>query len=887
MGNDTKAWISDTDPTTSREKVYSGGDVEVHANSEANFETVVVGLSAGRYGGAGSVDVLNLRNTTRSFISEMDVDTTGDLSVLAADNVDLIQYSGNVAAGQFGGGLTVQVTINTNVAEARLFNTNTNASGDTLVKATSQADSEALIASGFVGLGGAAGSFGFYISNTETRAVIEEDDVGNVTVNEDPAFASANQSVTVYAKDDVVVNSAAGGAVVGGGGVGGSLMWQDVQNTVDAHIGSGATVTAGDFVLVDADSFKDMSNSAIGLAATLGGGFAGSFIVSSIGSGTAADKTSDVDADTVNDIQAATSAVNLENYDTSTAPSSAIDKTNAATITFDVHGTVDRSVEDVGAYIDEFAEITAGGNISVEASEDVIYDGKAGAVAAGVASAVGGAASFLTIETQTEAFVHDGVVLNAGGDVLVNAWADESADVDALAAAAPAAWSIGVQVMDVDIESSQRALLGTGTASNLIVDDHLQVESADNIVVNAKHTREVDAYGLTATGGAAIAAGFSGANIDLDGNVVASIGDQAVLGQVDNDGNVTVEVGSVEVKAESYVTNTEATVPAIGAGVGAALTGALADIAITPNVDALVGDDVNIYSSDEISVEATTDHNARTLANGTAVAVGASVGISHATAKLSPAIEAQVGSGALLVADSISVNAYQNVLGSDGDSSTSRVRSEATGTSGALLIGSVGATSEVFNNAAITTTIEDATLSAASGDVTITAQSRSKATADTDADGGGIIGIGEQQANIEVATVTTVDIQDDANISSAASNLVVLSDSQEDLTTNVLAGNGGVIAVSNAQSDIDVSPKTFISVGDNVELTAAETISIEANVDGNFDNDAESKVRAGLAFPKALSRITFPAQNSDVNLVQTQIGAATLNANDISTSRHR
>ncbi len=108
-------------------------------------------------------------------------------------------------------------------------------------------------------------------------------------------------------------------------------------------------------------------------------------------------------------------------------------------------GTIDRSVEDVGAFIGEFAVITTGGDLNVTATATVIYNSIAGSVALAGGNGFGASVSLVTVGTVTEAFIDDDAIITVAGEVTVDASADEAVDIDAIAAAGGAVFSLGAQ----------------------------------------------------------------------------------------------------------------------------------------------------------------------------------------------------------------------------------------------------------------------------------------------------------------------------------------------------------------------------------------------------------------------------------------------------------
>jgi len=365
VSNDTQAWISDDDlsDTTGngRAAIYSGGDVDVSTATRETQISIVIGVAVSTaFAGAGAVDYTGFSNTNRASITEVDVFADNNLSVTASDYLSTLEAAGGVNAsftGAAGGGSFVVVE-NSNVTEAIIASANTNAGGETLVEAKSKVD----IDSGAVMLGGSAtisvqGSFVFYFSETDTRAIIEGGGSRAAVVNADPDYETNSQTVTVFAEDDTTVShlvGAAGGSLVFS--LAGALSIIDIQNTVDAHIGSESSISAVDDVTVEANSIKDIFSGAGSLSASLVG-ISGSFIVASVGTGLSAAGVSEIGNEPIKSVNdALDSAFDSTGMADSRTPLEVRDRLDSTSVSVDLVGSVNRSTQDVAAFIDEGAE---------------------------------------------------------------------------------------------------------------------------------------------------------------------------------------------------------------------------------------------------------------------------------------------------------------------------------------------------------------------------------------------------------------------------------------------------------------------------------------------------------------------------------------------------
>ncbi|MEM7311599.1 MAG: hypothetical protein AAF497_00470, partial [Planctomycetota bacterium] len=135
VGNDTQSWISDTDSSDEQKAVYSGTGVETTTHTSLEIDSGVVGvaLSKTAFSGAGSVDFMLIDNNNQAYISGMTVNSDGSLEVSARDNVNLLRAVGGLAGSQgVGAAAAVLAVVNDSLTEARILNSITNATTETL-----------------------------------------------------------------------------------------------------------------------------------------------------------------------------------------------------------------------------------------------------------------------------------------------------------------------------------------------------------------------------------------------------------------------------------------------------------------------------------------------------------------------------------------------------------------------------------------------------------------------------------------------------------------------------------------------------------------------------------------------------------------------------------
>jgi hypothetical protein len=217
--------------------------------------------------------------------------TAGKLEVSAVSHNEIQNIAGGAALSTEGGtGVGVAVAVNivngldTNASIGN--NTTATASGDASITATASLVPvvETLPVLGEIGLtsfaAGIAGSAGgTAVGGSGSVNVYLMDTHASV---DDNASVTAGGSVTIEATDILHVFSAAGGlaATTGGSGVGIGIDVGVIERNTTAWVGSGADLTAGDDIVVHADSDDDVKSIAASFGLSGGNvGVAGSIAV--------------------------------------------------------------------------------------------------------------------------------------------------------------------------------------------------------------------------------------------------------------------------------------------------------------------------------------------------------------------------------------------------------------------------------------------------------------------------------------------------------------------------------------------------------------------------------------------------------------------------------
>ncbi len=256
----TSAYIGDA-------TVTSGKDVTVTAADELDM-TVVTGAIAvsGSVAAGGSVSVINSQNAANAFIDQGAVVSANDnVSIGANGDIDILNVAiGGGVSGYAGVGVVAPVTdvnesvyagIGTKDDEGTVVTTVTADNGSVAVAAVNNLKVSNNIGSLGVAISGVGAGIGVNTAalSTDTTAFIDKN--ANTTAGND-IVVKANSKEDV---DTIVVGMAGGiGGVVGSGNV-------QIMNT-DTQAKLGGTATAGDSILVEADDDSSVESYMISLA---------------------------------------------------------------------------------------------------------------------------------------------------------------------------------------------------------------------------------------------------------------------------------------------------------------------------------------------------------------------------------------------------------------------------------------------------------------------------------------------------------------------------------------------------------------------------------------------------------------------------------------------
>ncbi|MFM2430809.1 MAG: hypothetical protein RLZZ511_2022, partial [Cyanobacteriota bacterium] len=815
IGNTTRAYMNNS-PIVNAQR-----GVNVTAFSRETVDSIVVSGSGGGVGVAGSVLVSDLRSTTEAYLNSANVNTFGTLRVLANDQVNATAKAGaaGLGLGGVGIGATIGVLTINNSTTARITNSITNARDLTEVRANTNEAINTL--GGSAGIGGWAGAAGSVLVSSLTSKTLAYVD-GTSQVNQDAAYQSTSQDVTVNAQNRSTIN---GGVVsiagsLSGGGFGASVMVAGMWNTTSAYIGDGVRLKAGRNLTINAVSEKEVTPTVMAFAGGWLGAVAGAVSVVTIGGGISSDGTSAV-SNTNSKTNEQTNRSHLgSNLGSTSYANRAKTQADSKTLGMNVDGNFSSSapiVNGTTAFIGNGANISTGGNLAVNADERITVNQTVGRAQGGFVS-VGGSVAVANVQGNAQAFVGNNAVLNAGGAVNVTANYNGN-QTSSSKAGSGGIVSLGAQVVILNDNSTQRAYLGNGA----------QITQANGVQVQANATRNISSTTADVSIGGVVA-GASISRVKVNGTTEAFVGTNAQIGQLAGS-----TVGSLNVSANS-TTNATTRSSSVSAALAAAI-GSDAEAQITNTVSATIGGGAQVTTQGNIQVVSSA--NNRVDVDSSAVGIGfVAAGAVKTTARINNQNTASTGNGAIL-------NSGQSVT-ILAQSTNNVANSRAQGGSGGLVAGaSTEATAEITDNTKARVG-DSSQINAINGTIRVEATVSNEAHSVSNITTGGAITSNLTEARSNVTSQTQTEIGSNA-VLNADQIQVYAKGTKLDVDADAFSKTVAANSTSNARSFLNLNVDTKITNFTGAQLNSDNRIDIISRMD-NVDTDSNAKgtIEAGL-----------------------------------------
>ena len=816
--------------------------VNVAAVSYEDINFAPIGVAGGAVGVAGVVATTVTNSTTEALVNQGAVLNGGDNSAASANqSVSLLAASegqlNNISAGVGVGGVGVTFDIDTQVfkknVRARMLGSAT-AKDDVTVKAESRdrvLQTAIGIAGGVVGVSG----------------VVE------VSVVNNDVLAEIGDNATALAGDDIRVNSdqnlsmiqTAGNVAAGASGVGASLGILIAKSSNTARIGNNTIIHASDNLSIAADTTTNLNQNIAGFAGGLTDAFSGSIGINILKTSTVAEIGSNASINQQAMDNASSQSVNVLATDivTTQGAAGAAAIGGVSGIGIGVVTTVTRNT--TRASIGNGSVISATDDVLViaDSTKNISNQGIAAAGGVGVGAAgsvaitlVGGSMSQDSRDTFDKQDDDGNSTGNLLADAETSATRDRSDGEDSSHNGNDASGSSNQLYADgysdradtlAETEASglqSDMLSGSADSTLASIGSDVTVNTAGGeISVLAEETISLSQI----SGGAAIGSvGVGGfvAVADYGGSVGARIGDRTVI---DNASALTVDATlnsgndvNINLPGGSNVNVSAVNSTVIGAAVGlVGVSASIANVNLSENVTAEIGDDVTVTLTDNssaVTIDALRDVDADVRV--AAVAGGlAAAGISYAGVASSGNALAQIGTNSVIGSNNARTG---DVLIRARNSSTQEALAVSAGLAyaGAL----VGAVVDMSDTGTTTANIGSGAQIYSSGAIELLADD--KARNSSEARGVAVA------AGIGLSVISSdIDVDRDAEVR-VGNNAILTADNISMTATfadgsnyiadaEVLGASGGLLAgVSGSENFVDVDTNARVAVGSNTAL---------------------------------------------------------------------
>lgn len=825
LGKHTSAYLSDAVADVNI------GSVRLSAlNTGAMWSISAAGAAGDKQGIAGSVSYSDVNNVTEASTNDAGVRAGGAVSLTATEESDIRSVAGAASYGGKGGfGVGVAISsVGSNTFAG--FNGGTvDGAGGVQATATSNnaifSVAAALSASKGVGFAGSV-SWNDIDNHTEAKST-------------DAVVTSSGNDVNLDADDTSDIKSIAGSVAFSGGSatVGIALAKNDIGNKTLAQVERGSL--SGRNVRVEATENATIAAYAVG-----GSGGANNALAGSVGINTIDNTTTASAKDAV--IVATNGLVKVHGSDTS-----AIDSVTGAAA---VGGS--NAVGASGSYnhIDGEvkAEISGGSataaNVLVGAERAGTLDVWAISGSAAGTTGLAGSIALNDVGGSTTARIGEAAKVNASGNVLVTAQADDfiksRAGAVGLGGSAGGAGGIAFNDMHADTKAevtgagTQVTALGQGAAAKVdngalsgagALKGQQLKDDLRGVAVVASSTSEVENYALSAAGGGSAAVAATVSIAMLGGSTTAQVTNGARLNTAFGDAEQEARVGA-------YHHDTIFSGTGGGAVGGSAGVGGAADTAVVSHTTRAQVDGAQVQAQKAVAIDAasSTDITQAVIAVGG----GGYAGLAGTV-------------GVVLLDGTTEALATNATLDSKGS-----VKVEATSdadvdlTAGAL---AAGGAAGVGITAAVTVVEQQARARAsgssalnASGPTIINAAStfEQKNDAYTAAAAGGVgvagtINVVVVKGSTDAAVGSAVTVNNDIAYGGAAQDVAVTASDLTRVTNRVGSlGVGGTAGVGAVADVTLIQNGASASVASGASITADRDITVGANTVRDVDSTA-------------------------------------------------
>ena len=601
-----------------------GGNVSIKADHALKMTSAVGGAAAsGGASGGAAVDVANIKTQTNAYIGDSNtIDTTGDVSASAKDEVTLNShaYAASIGAVGLSGSISVYSIGSASFDDKDGILTGKNAKGQdedltTWVNGQVNQSKTKDAMKAYDGKTGALSDVNNKLGTTYESQAPTTEEKGTLAKIGKKTTITADGNVSVDAADTLNMKnymSSITGSAFASAGASVSVVNTDTQTK--ALIDSDAKIAAGKDLAVKSKAAHKMDQIITG--ASVSGGVSGQGTVATW------NDRSDVSAliGASRGIRANNVTVTSDNDRTLEAnvagASVALGAVNGSVIVANTSGSSTAGVGDESKENTAGEGVTAKEAITISANADTNLDATAIGAAAGV-FAGDGTGVRLSSDTDAKAFVGKKEKLKAGTDLSVTA--KNTPKISALSTSAAVGLAgVGITVAMASSDDSAHVSVGDGAA----------LTAGEALTLKAEMAKPTDGKNINAHaiagGGGVVSGAVADVRVNLDQHTDVSIGENAALK------GKTADISAVHQSASALA------MESVAAGYYSG-TGGETRFSETSGVSVSVGDGTTIETEDETRILADnqTQKAETATSGGAALASGAGIvnktNISHTT----------------------------------------------------------------------------------------------------------------------------------------------------------------------------------------------------------------------------------------------------------------
>lgn len=881
MNNAVSAGIADS-------AVKARGDVEVKTNNVEKYGAKIVAGSLGVSGAGVAANVAAAITDTKNnaYISDSEIYAGNNVNVKAEDTIIIGHDRYNVMKAIFGeeedspylgvtlgavaGGLyagvagAVFVSVLSNSVKANITDSKVTAANKLSVDAESSQKMRSTTSVGGFGAAGVAISGTVNVVNTETEALIKIKETSGKTTEVQA------KDIAVNASNSMEVDKKFVGIAGGGAGVTAGVAVSVLNNNVLAGIGTGVKADASNDISVTADNSREISEFVAALASA-SVGINGAVSVNVIGSNvTPDDSDSDENVNNYldNDFKATmTSSLNRgSDYNDENVGrgglidlSKSQDNLNVGDDFNTIFSAADPKNVGTQAYIGSGAQVTAGNDININATDTTSIKNVVGQMAVGGIVSVNASVGIADLKTSAKAYVDSSAELSAGNNINITSDAkiggeDENDEDGSYLNIYMGAVSNGLAAVNAAV-----SVFNFTNDSLAYIADGANIKKAKDVNITANSSSKFKNEIFNA----AISEGFSGGAvvsvINKDGNTKAYTGNNVSVGDD--------SVDSVNINANTDNNIQAATVSAAG-GIGAANVNVFS-VNVTDKLSAYTGTG-NIFNLKN-ALSVLTNGNSNINAKYAGISAGAvSVSASVAVVDLILDNNAYLGSSNNVIAEDISVIANQQ---------EASVKSSAQASTAGALVSANGIGIDNDVAGIVKASVGKNSSLAASDTINIMSNSKQLLNAVGDSLIAGYIALGVTYADNTASISTITELEDGVSIGANNLNLNAYSDVNMLITAS--SGQGGVAVIGGAGVTNTNNSFTNVLLG---KTTGNGLLDIKANNLNMFAN-AKASLNSYISSTSigiGTAGVFFSENKSDSDVAVDIDGKTTISANKIS-----